>query len=479
MHKTTSIHFGTSGWRAIIADEFTFSNVRTVSGAIAEYLKDHRLQNKGIIIGYDTRFLAKEFAKTCARIVAGSGIKVFLTDRDTPTPVIAYQLLKRKTAGAINITASHNPPQYCGIKFSCAYGGPAPIEVTKEIERNIKSALPEKTNFCVQDLGEKGRGQVQLFDPRPVYLARIRQLVNFGAIRKTRLKIGVDVLYGTGRGYLDQLLGDCGCEIQLLHNRPDPLFGGLAPEPGEAQLKELVSLVKRKRLHLGLAVDGDGDRFGVVDRDGSYINANQVIGLLTAHLIRTRARQKRIARTVATTHMVDALARREGLEIVETPVGFKYIGEELARGNCLIGGEESGGLSISGHIPEKDGILACLLIAELAAIRKKSLGKILKELYKEIGPFFSTRCDFHLGEKEKLNFVRRIKFLSREQSLSGREISTFNGRDGYKFIFADGSWLMFRLSGTEPVVRCYCEAKSDAQLKDLQRLGRRLIERTI
>lgn len=468
MSKKTSIHFGTSGWRALIADEFTFSNVCKVCQAIAKYIKAHRLQNKGIIVGYDTRFLSKEFAQACAKTISGHNIKVFITCRDTPTPVISYQILKRKTAGAINITASHNPPEYSGIKFSSAYGGPAPIEVTEEIERNIKRRL-------LQSLGKEGT--IQLFDPRPAYLARIKQLVDFGAIRRARLKIGADVLYGSARGYLDQLLENAGCKVILLHNRLDPLFGGLAPEPAREQLAELINLVKRRRLHLGLALDGDADRFGIVDRDGSYISANQVISLLTEHLMATRPRQKRVARTVATTHMVDALAQRAGLGVVETPVGFKYIGQELVKGNCLIGGEESGGLSIFGHIPEKDGILACLLIAELVAIRKKSLGKLLKELYQEVGPYFSARKDFHLSGKEKVSFVRRIESLSQKPYFSGKRIIKFIGLDGYKFIFADGSWLMFRVSGTEPVVRCYCEAKSKGKLKDLLSQGQKLVKK--
>ena len=462
-----SIHFGTSGWRAIVGKEFNASNVRKVCLGIVEYLKAQRLQHKGLIVGHDTRFMSREFAKICARTFANNGISIFLTNRDTPTPVIAFQILKKNTAGAINITASHNPPEYNGIKFSPAYGGPAPLEVTGKIERNIQRS---HTSWS----GKKGL--IRIFDPRPAYLRRIKQLVDFGAIRKSRLKIGVDLLYGTGRGYLDQLLKDAGCKITVLHNSLDPLFGGLPPEPAKAQLKKLINLVKTKHLHLGLAVDGDADRFGIVDRDGTFIGANQVIGLLTEHLIRTRPRKKTVARTVATTHLVDALAQRQGLKVVETPVGFKYIGRQIAKGNCLIGGEESGGLSVAGHLPEKDGILACLLIAELVAIRKKSLSEILKELYKEVGPFFSARENFPLKAKEKTNFAFRIKSLAGKPSLSGKRIVKFVGLDGYKFIFANGSWLMFRVSGTEPVVRCYCETKSRLQLKDLQRLGRKLIK---
>jgi alpha-D-glucose phosphate-specific phosphoglucomutase len=463
-----SIHFGTSGWRAIIADEFTFSNVRRVSQAIAEYLKEHHLQDKGIVVGYDTRFLSKEFARACAQVLADNNIRVFLTDRDTPTPVIAYHILKRKAGGGVNITASHNPPEYNGIKFSTAYGGPASVEITKEIEKNIRQK---------EEVPAKKGGAIAMFDPLPAYLERIKALVDFKAIRRARLKIGVDVLYGCGRGYLDRLLTEAGCQVTVLHNNLDPLFGGLPPEPAEEQLKELISLVGKKQLHLGLALDGDADRFGVIDRDGVYINANQVFSLLTHHLIKTRPKQKMVARTMATTHMVDAIAREQGLKIIETPVGFKYIGQELAKGNCLIGGEESGGLSIGGHVPEKDGILACLLLAELVAIREKSLGDILKELYQEVGAYFSTRYDSHLGVEDKSAFIRKIEGLSRQTSLAGRKIAEFNGRDGYKFIFADGSWLMFRISGTEPVIRCYCEAGSREQLKDLQNMGKTLIKK--
>ncbi|MFC1631046.1 phosphoglucomutase/phosphomannomutase family protein [Candidatus Omnitrophota bacterium] len=462
------IKFGTSGWRAIIADEFTFANLRKVTSAIAKYIKSEHLQHKGIIVGYDTRFLSKEFAHAAAATLAEYNIKVFLTSRDTPTPAIADQILAKKTAGGINITASHNPPEYSGIKFSPAYGGPASIDVTSQIERNIQSQnLP----------AAKLKARINLFDPRPGYLKRLKKIVNLAAIRRARLKIGLDFLYGTGRGYLDQVLRSAGCRLELLHDYLDPSFGGFSPEPESRQLQELIQLVRKKRLHLGLALDGDADRFGIVDRDGSYISANQALSLLTYHLINTRPRQKTVARTLATTHMMDALAQKYGYQLVETFVGFKYIGQEIARGDCLIGGEESGGLSIAGHIPEKDGILACLLIAELIAIEKKSLGQLLKQLYREVGPHFSARSDIRITEKEKLSFTNRIKALAQGQTLLGRRLSSFNGSDGHKFIFTDRSWLMFRVSGTEPVIRCYCEASSKPKLQDLLRLGQKLVKK--
>lgn len=466
MSKKLAIHFGTSGWRAIIGKEFTFENVRRVACAIAKYIKDQKLQHKGVVIGYDTRFLSEEFAEICAEILAKCEIKVFLVNRDTPTPVISCQILKKKAAGAINITASHNPSNYNGIKFSPFYGGPAPVSVTKEIEKNIANG-----SVCS---GTK-ETKIQIFDPRPDYLKDIKRLINFQAIRKSHLKIGIDLLYGTGRGYLDQLLIEAGCKIKVLHAQLNHLFGGMPPEPARKQLKELSGLVKSKRMHLGLAIDGDADRFGIIDRDGSYVGANEVISLLTHHLIQTRPKMKTVARTLATTHMIDALAKNAGLELIETPVGFKYIGQEISKGNCLIGGEESGGLSIADHVPEKDGILACLLIAELVAVKGKSLRVILKDLYKQVGPFFSSREDFHLSEEEKIRFVRRMKPFTKKTTLLGKKIAKCFSRDGFKFIFIDGSWIMFRASGTESVVRCYCEASTKSQVNSLLRRGRRLI----
>ncbi len=461
------IRFGTSGWRAIMADEFTFANVKCVCQAISKYLKDHKLQTRPVVIGYDTRFLSKEFAQVCAQSLSKSNINVLLTQRDAPTPVIAFQILAKKAAGGINITASHNPPEYNGIKFSPAHGGPAEVEVTSEIEKNINSQVY---------FPSRKEARVEMFDPRPGYLERIKQLVNFKAITQASLKVGVDVLYGTGRDYLDLLLKQAGCAVTLLHQNLDPYFGGLPPEPAQRQLKQLSQLVREQKLDLGLAVDGDADRFGIIDADGSYIDANQVLALLADHLIKTRPAQKYLARTMATTHIIDALAQESGLQAVETPVGFKYIGQEIAKGQCLIGGEESGGLSIAGHVPEKDGILACLLVAELAAVRKKSLAGILKELYERLGPYYTGRANFHLSNEAKTKVVREIKLFCNKTTLLNKKIARVIDTDGYKFIFEDNSWLMFRVSGTEPVLRAYAEAASKAGVDELLNFAQALIK---
>nr|HPN66254.1 phosphoglucomutase/phosphomannomutase family protein [Candidatus Omnitrophota bacterium] len=347
------IKFGTSGWRAVIADKFTFANVRKASLGIAGYVKAHHSSKKTpplVVIGHDTRFNSREFATAAAKILAANGVKVLLTDRDTPTPVISYQVINKKADGAINITASHNPPEYNGLKFSPYHGGPASPEVTAEIEKRaaaIKKDIPEP---AVSDL----KYPIEVFDPRPEYFARIRNLVDLETIRKAKPKVVVDVMHGTGRGYLDRILKECGCDVEVLNDNLDVLFGGHPPEPAKDNIGKMLSEVKKRKARLGLGVDGDADRFGIVDESGRFYTPDEVIALLFKHLIETRPRLPKVARTHSTTTLIDRIAAKYGIEVVETPIGFKYIGEVLQTGKCIIGGEESGGLSIANHVPEKD-----------------------------------------------------------------------------------------------------------------------------
>lgn len=468
-----AIRFGTSGWRALISEEFTFDNVRLVAQAIADYLFHTGEAGKGIIVGYDTRFLSNQFARVCADVLSRNKIPTFLTNRDTPTPVISYHILKKKAGGAINITASHNPPEYNGIKFSPSYGGPAPPEVTGKIEKRIKelSAQNLKSKLRGNRSLKKDIGKIEVFDPRPDYLFQLKSIVNMKAIRKAGLNVVVDLMHGTSRGYLDELLRDANCRVQVLNGDLDPMFGGLSPEPARENIKDLVSKVRASKADLGLATDGDGDRFGIVDRDGTYILANQVISLLFVHLLETRPSLGKVARTLATTHLIDAIAEKRGIEVCETPVGFKYIGEILSRGDCVIGGEESGGLSIGGHLPEKDGILACLLMAEMVAMRKKSIGEMLKDLYKNFGRFYATRVDIYLPKASRDRLFKKLNSNPPER-IAGIPVFHLNKKDGYKFILKDGSWAMFRPSGTEPAVRCYFEARSRHKLRRLIEAGR-------
>ena len=389
------IKFGTSGWRGIIADEFTFDNVRIVSKAISDYINSNKQNQKHeVVIGYDTRFFSEKFAETSAKVLAKNNIKALLCNRNTPTPVISYEILRRKVSGGINFTASHNPSEYNGLKFSPSWGGPALPETTKDIEKRAKALMGK----CIEELDvkqAKSKGLLEYINPKPQYFKKIKELINFKAIKKGNLKIATDVIYGTGMGYLDELLKRSGVRQHVIHNYRDVNFGGHSPEPSEKNLKELYDVMKKESCHLGLATDGDGDRFGIIDSDGTFINPNQAIAVLLYHLIRSRKWKGIVARSVMTTHLVDRIADKFGVEVKETPVGFKYIGEIMANNpdKFIIGGEESGGLTIRNHVPEKDGILACLLVAEMVAMNKRPIKNILSEIYKLTGTVHSDRLN--------------------------------------------------------------------------------------
>ena len=466
-----NIKFGTSGWRAVISDEFTFDNVRLVTQAIANYLKSNVQRSAPggkikVIVGYDTRFLSKEFAQACAEVLAANKIRTSLSDRDIPTPVISYHIIKNKADGGINFTASHNPPEYNGIKFSPETGAPAPPEVTKKIEAEIKKLQNSKIKF--ENYRGKFAKYIKTLDFRPAYFSHMKRKIKFDAIKKARLKIAVDCLYGTSRDYLDFLLKKADCKVEVLHDWPNPTFDGKRPEPAKENIKELTQLVKKKGLHLGLACDGDADRFGILDSDGTYISANQIISLLLYHLIKTRPLKKKsvAVRTLATTHMVDAICEKFGIKVYETPVGFKYFASYLTKENCVIAGEESGGLSISGHLPEKDGILACLLVAEMVAMNKKSIRRLLDSLYKEFGCFYFERVDLSMEQKQKNRLMKGLT-VKTPKVFANEPVARVDKRDGCKLLFNDDSWALFRASGTEPVVRCYFEARTKRRLGEL------------
>ena len=470
------IKFGTAGWRAVISDEFTIDNVKLVTQAIANYLKEEAIGDKQqVVVGYDTRFMSENFAKVSCRVLAANGIKALITIRDVPTPAFAYEILERRTSGGINFTASHNPPEYNGIKFSPSWGGPALPETTDAIEKNCVLLMEGKSP--IRDISwEEGKeeGLIEYVDPRPGYIKRVSQLVNLQEIKRARLKVAVDLMHGTGRDYLEAVLKEAGCEVKVLHNWRDVLFGGSPPEPSLAYLRELVNTVKEEKCDLGLATDGDSDRFGIVDRDGTFISPNQVLALLLNHLAKSRNWKGVVARSVMTTSFIDAIAKIYDIQVKETPVGFKYIAQVMRQNGMVIGGEESGGLTIRGHIPEKDGILACLLIAEMVACEGKSIAEILDGLYRKVGLFLSERINFHLREDEMETLKARLrKDLPRE--IAGLKVERIVELDGLKFLLADGSWLGIRLSGTEPVARLYVEAHGRGELEKLKEAGKKLI----
>ncbi len=465
------IKFGTSGWRGIISDTFTFSNVALAAHAIAQYLDRNPVAGakKILIVGHDTRFLSRQFATRCAEIVGGYGFEARLTDRNAPTPVISHSIRVHHAAGGINVTASHNPAEWNGLKFNGADGGPAVPEMTCGIE-----AMAAELEGGFDQLRQKEPGSYQTFDPMPSYFTQIRKLVDFSALKKHRKRVVVDLMFGTGRGYLDVLLERSGWMVDALHGEPDPLFGDGHPEPIKEHMGELLRRMKHKRVALGLGLDPDADRYAVVDGDGMFITANQVLALTLYHLVKNRKWTGAVVRTVATSHLVDAVAGMFGIKVYETPVGFKYIGALMESEPIIVGGEESGGLSVKGHVPEKDGILACLLMCELVAYEGRSLRKILKEIEARTGPVLSDRINLRVTPERKEALLQR--FAKGLNEFGGQKVSRTITMDGFKFLLDDGCWVMFRASGTEPVFRCYLEARTARQLRAFRAAALKLVQ---
>lgn len=456
------IKFGTYGWRGIISGDFTFTNVRRVSGAVAAYLRAHGLASRGLVIGYDNRFLSERFAETVAGVMDGEGIPVYITGRATPTPVVAHAILQHGTAGAVMITASHNPPEYNGLKFIPEYAGPALPHVTGEIECNIPDEAPQHDSpYCRAGVGER-------IDPFPRYHEHVAGLVDLGAVGRAGLKVVVDPMYGCGTGCLELVLRRAGAEVEEIRCYRDPLFGGQLPEPTAEQLGELRRWVTGEGARLGLALDGDADRFGVLDGSGEYIPPNRLLPLVYYHLLEVRGLRGPVTRTVATTHMLDRIAEKYGQEVYETPVGFKYIAQNMMERGCLLGGEESGGLTVKGHIPEKDGILAGLLAAEMVAVHGISLSELYDRLSREFGNFCSRRLDLRTLPEQREKVLRALKKFEPER-LAGMRVLERNTLDGLKLILEDGSWVLVRPSGTEPLFRVYAEAEDEGQVAALQR----------
>lgn len=460
------IKFGTSGWRGILAEEFTLANVRVVTQAIADHLRAAGEVHKGVVVGHDSRFFGERFARETARVLAGAGVTTFLCNRDTPTPVIAFEILRRGAAGAINFTASHNPHEYNGIKFSPSWGGPALPEATADIERRANAMLGE---ICYRDLPldqAVRNGLVVEIDPMPAYLDALRQKADLAAIGRSGLTLVVDPMYGAGRGYLDTLLVEAGLMVQTMNGHRDPYFGGLPPDPSKTHINDLIVRVKSDpKIALGLAIDGDADRYGIVDADGTFIEPNYILALLYDYLLRRRGEKGDAARSVATSHFIDAVAAHHGFKVRETPVGFKYIGEFIRDNQIVIGGEESAGLTVRGHVPDKDGILACLLVAEMVAVEGKSLNELLVDLYRRVGEFHTGRQNLHLSPELEDGYAARMENLP--ATLAGRKVLEVVTMDGVKLLLDGGGWVLFRKSGTEPVVRVYAEARSAAELAEL------------
>jgi alpha-D-glucose phosphate-specific phosphoglucomutase len=455
----TQIKFGTSGWRAVMAEEFTFVNVRRAVSGIARYVASQKPEGARVIVGRDPRFLGETFCSMAAEILAAHGITPVVVAEPAPTPTFAYAVTQIKADGVINFTASHNPPEYNGIKFSTPDGCPALPEVTKKIEAEIvagdNAATPTNSASAAQET----------LDPKPMYMKRLAEIVDLQVILKAGLRVAFDPMWGAARGYSDELLRNAGVEVATVHDNRDVLFGGHAPEPDDHLLEGLRKKMRETGAQIGIATDGDADRFGIVDADGTFLQPNYVIALLFDYLVESRGWKNGVAKSVATTNLVNALAKHHGVELHETPVGFKYIGELIMQDKIVIGGEESAGLSIRHHVPEKDGLLAGLLCCEMVARRGKSLGEQLKKISNQVGSYYPQRENFRLTPEVKAKFTEKLSFDPRE--FCGHAVGEVVRTDGLKLLFDDGSWVCYRLSGTEPVVRVYSEARSEQGLEKL------------
>ncbi|ADU50321.1 phosphoglucomutase/phosphomannomutase alpha/beta/alpha domain I [Thermaerobacter marianensis DSM 12885] len=474
------IRFGTDGWRAVIAEAFTFANVRRVAWALAEHLQATGRASQGVAVGYDCRFLSDRFAATVASVLAAAGIPVVLSRTACPTPALSWAVVSRKLGAGVMITASHNPPEYNGFKLKGWFGGPALPDETRQLEavlaRQDATRPPGQEPPRGMDLDEaRRRGRIEEADLIAPYTEQLRRLVDWDRLRAARLRLVVDPMHGAARGVLAQMLREAGAEVTEIRGDWNPGFGGLAPEPIAPNLGPAVEAVKSLGAQAVLVTDGDGDRVGAVDATGEVLDAQRIFALLLQHLVEVRGWTGSVVKTFAGTRMVDKLAARYGLPFRETPIGFKHVCEYALKEDVLIGGEESGGIGIKNHMPERDGLLCNLLLAEIMATRGCTLGQQVATLMAEIGPHYFQRRDLHLTPDGKNRLLRHLE-EDPPARLAGWTVEKVDPLDGCKLIFGPSRWILFRASGTEPVVRVYAEAESPAEVETLLADGLRLVE---
>ncbi|MCX5726233.1 MAG: phosphoglucomutase/phosphomannomutase family protein [Candidatus Saganbacteria bacterium] len=468
------IKFGTDGWRAKISDEFTFDNVKIVALGISNYLKKKNVASKGLVIGYDNRFQSEDFAKTCALVASGAGIKTYLVDHSCTTPALSYSVKSFEAGGGIMVTASHNPPEYNGIKFKADYAGSASPKITEAIEQEISAILRSFGSVILQS-GEL----ISYFNPREKYFEHIKKLVDLDLVRKQKIRVIVDPMHGSASGYLSEILKRI-AEVREINKNRDPLFSGIRPEPLPVNLEDLISEVKDESLKYpasfvcGIALDGDGDRIAAVDGSGRFINSHNIFSLILKHLFENKNLRGSVVKAFNVSFMVDKQAKDYGLKLYETSIGFKYICDLMLKEDILIGGEESGGFGIKGSIPERDGVLSALILLEAVAAAGKSFGVLLGELMQKYGSYFYDRVDVLLDEKVKVKILQKLKEAP-PKTFGRKKVVQVKDLDGMKFILEDESWILFRASGTEPLLRIYVEGRSDDDVKQILSDGEKFI----
>jgi alpha-D-glucose phosphate-specific phosphoglucomutase len=477
-----TIHFGTDGWRAVISDTFTFTNLRLVAQAIADAIASGSW-NEGVatglqpdphktVVGFDTRFLSDRYAQEVARVLAGNGLTVFLTQSDAPTPAVSYAVRYLNAAGGVMITASHNAPRYNGVKLKSAYGGSALPEQCRQVEvsLNDNEARARGPNLMEYEHARQS-GLITRFNPIPDYYQHLRKLINFDHIAENPQRIVVDSMYGAGRGVIRGFLQGTGCEVQEIRGELNPGFGGVHPEPIGRYLTPLASAIGTGMGSFGLATDGDADRIGAMDERGNFVDPHKIMALALQYLVEKRGWRGSVVRTVSTSRMIDRLAARYGLTLHETPVGFNHIADYMLKEDVLIGGEESGGISFRGHIPEGDGVIMGLLLVEIVAASGKTLGELVEDLLEQVGPAYYDRTDLRLRHPVAKEHMTERLVNDHPAEIGGQRIVGVSQLDGVKYILADDSWLLIRPSGTEPVLRVYAEGRSREMVKALLGYG--------
>jgi len=471
---TKPIKFGTDGWRAIIADQFTFDNVRACAQGIADYLISANLKESTIVIGNDTRFASDDFATACAEVLAGNGIKVLLCNRPAPTPVVSFSVAHTKSAGGIVITASHNPGIYNGIKYKDSIGASAPTEIVDQIEKLTNEALSSGKiqRLDIEECYKKGI--VRNYDPIPDYSVQVQKLIDIEPLKNTDMKIVVDSMFGAGSGYFQHFLSGDHVHFVQLHGERNPLFPGLRPEPIARNLGELSRVVKETGAHVGLATDGDSDRIGIITETGEFVNQLQVFSLLALYFLEIRGERRPIIRSLCSSNMLDKLGKMYNVPVFVTKVGFKYVAPLMLEKDAFIGGEESGGYGFRGHVPERDAILAGLFFIDYMVRTKKSPAQLIQHLFDKVGPHYYDRNDYEIPAGQSQNVRNKLAEI-KVDSIAGVKVANLDKTDGYKFNLEDESWLLLRLSGTEPLIRVYAESNTPERVQEMLEAGKKLV----
>ena len=476
------IHFGTDGWRAVISDTFTFSNLRLVAQAISDAIGSEQwnigtpvpdgVDTRKVVVGFDTRFLSDRYAAEVARVLAGNGFTVYLAQSDAPTPAISFSVQNLGAIGGVMITASHNAPRYNGVKLKAAYGGSALPEQCRRVEVYLTDNEERARGPNLMDFDQARQlGLIQRFNPLLAYYEHLRKLINFDAIADHPQRVVVDSMFGSGRGVIKGILQGTGCEVVEIRGEMNPGFGGVHPEPIARYLGALASAVSTGMGDLGLATDGDADRTGAMDGRGNFVDPHRIMALSLRYLVEKRGWRGPVVRTVSTTRMIDRLAERYGLPMYETPVGFNHIADYMLKEDVLIGGEESGGISFRGHIPEGDGVLMGLLLLEIVATSGVTLYDLVEDLLKEVGPAYYQRTDLRLRHPVSKSEMSRALVEDAPAEIGGEKVSEVKTVDGVKYLINDGSWLLIRPSGTEPVLRVYAEGRTPEMVQALLAYG--------